>query len=92
MPAHDKLWVLDDIENIVVITCHVIVVFDDMKPLFASETNRDTFNRQNDIHGEPLLPLPPESDTPDYKQSTRKIKSPAESARIDLESHLDHVT
>jgi hypothetical protein len=50
--THDEIRVLNRFEYLIVVACHIIMVFDDVKPALVGQTNRDTFNRDGDIHHE----------------------------------------
>src|SRR5207253_2535973 len=55
--TQDEIRVLNRFEYLIVVACHIIMVFDDVKPPLVSQANRDTFNRDGHIHHErPSLP------------------------------------
>jgi hypothetical protein len=50
--THDEIRVLNRFEYLIVVACHIIMVFDDVKPPLVGQANRDTFNRNGHIHQE----------------------------------------
>jgi hypothetical protein len=50
--TQDEIRVLNRFEYLIVVTCHIIMVFDDVKPPLVGQAHRDTFNRDSHIHHE----------------------------------------
>ncbi len=81
---HDEVGVLNGTQNVVVMSCQVVVALHNVKPSLLRESYRNTASRNNDIHWRTQTSTDGEKDgTPGQERSIVSIfQNPADRMRV----------